>query len=584
MPDCGGGNAANIPIFAFLFSRFYLDVNSHRWAHSCPLHRSFFLSLPRAMSDLTNAPENNLEDSTSEPVEQQPVAEQPAPEQSEPEQSAPEQPAPEQPAPEQPAPEQPAPEQPAPEQPAAEQPLAIGAVVHTVASDGPVIVLTPEQVAAAHAEAEAAKQKRAEDKARREQETAARDAAFEELTKIKEANGTLTITITERVKGGLRADYNHLRLFLPASQFSIKRNPPEADLAAAVGQQMQVTITDLTVDDLGMKSGVVSRKSFAEADAWQSVKVGDVLEGVVRQTHTFGAFVSIGDLEGLVHISRLSKSRVESADDVVKKGQRITVKVVSIDPATKKIGLSHKEFAADLWDGVAEKFTIGLIVPGTITRIADYGAHVQVAPGVQALLRNADLSWTKRSDGAAQMFTVGQTVNVAVIEVDSKARRMMVSHRLTQPNPWPALVEELPVGTELEGVVVNLSAQGAVVRIKDSIDAFMPRSRFLSGVRTGKIAVKEGDPILVTVMAVEADRQSIILAHRAEDGTIGGADGERGGDRGERSDRGSRGPREGRGDRRESSVEVPREHAAQSSGVALGDLLSDALRSGLNKG
>ncbi len=541
------------------------------------------------MSDQTNAPENNLEDSTSENVEQQPVAEQPAAEQPAAEQPAAEQPVAEQPAAEQPVAEQPAAEQPAAEQPVAEQPaveqpLSMGTVVHTVAGDGPVIVLTPEQVAAAHAEAEAARQKRAEDKARREAESAARDAAFEELTKIKEADGTITITIAERVKGGLRADYNHLRLFLPASQLGLKRNPPEADLAAAVGQQLEVHITDLSVDELGMKSAVVSRKRLAEADAWKTLKVGDVLEGVVRQVHTFGCFVSMGDLEGLVHISRLSKSRVESAEEVVKKGQRITVTVVSIDPATKKIGLSHKEHAPDLWDGATEKFTIGTIVPGTITRIADYGAHVQVAPGIQGLLRNADLSWTQRSASASQLFTVGQTINVAVIEVDPKGRRMAVSYRLTQPNPWHALVDELPAGTEIEGVVQNLSAQGAVVRIKDSLDAFMPRSRFLSGVRTGKISVNQGDTILVSVVAVEPDRQSIILAHRAEDGTIGGSDD--GGGRFDRGERGDRGPRDGRGrgDRREHSVDVPREHSAQSGGVALGDLLSDALRSNLNKG
>jgi small subunit ribosomal protein S1 len=547
------------------------------------------------MSDLTNAPENDLgassaenaeqpsapvqQSSTEQPAPEQPLAEQPAPEQPVAEQPAPEQPVAEQPAPEQPAAEQPAPEQPAAEQPAAEQTIATGTVVHTVASDGPVVILTPEQVAAAHAEAEAARQKRAEDKARREAEAAARDAAFEELTKIKEADGTVTITISERVKGGLRADYNHLRLFLPASQLGLKRNPPEAELNAAVGQQMEVHITDLTVDELGMKSAVVSRKRLAEAEAWKSIKVGDVLEGIVRQVHTFGCFVSLGELEGLVHISRLSKSRVESAEEVVKKGQRITVTVVSVDPATKKIGLSHKEHAPDLWDGVAEKFTIGVIVPGTITRIAEYGAHVQVAPGVQAMLRNADLSWTQRSAVAAQMFTVGQQINVAVIEVDPKGRRMTVSYRLTQPNPWHGLVEELPAGTEVEGVVQQLTAQGAVVRIKETIDAFMPRSRFLPGVRTGKISVKQGDTVLASIVAVEPDRQSIILAHRAEDGTLGGSD-----DAGGRGERGFRDGRGRGGDRRDHSVDVPREHAAQSGGVALGDLLSDALRSNLNKG
>lgn len=464
--------------------------------------------------------------------------------------------------------------------------------VHVVSSPAGPVVLTPEQLAAMQAEIEEQRRKMAEEKAKREAERAQRDAAFEELTKIKEANGTITVTFAERVKGGLRGEYNGLRLFLPASHLNAKKIAQEKELVEAVGKSLTVHISDLESDDAGHKSAIVSRKKIAEEEALNSVNIGDVVDGVVRQVLPFGIFVSVGELEGLAHVSKLSKSRIDTPEGVFQRGQKLKVTIVGIDKDKKRLSLSHKEHAPDIWESVPEKFPVGTIVNAVVKRFVEYGAYVQLAPGIQALLRNADLSWTQRSSVASESFAAEQTISVAVIEVDAKKQRMTVSHRITQANPWTTLTDDLPQGTEISGSVRQVSTQGAVVRIATpgsvEIDAFMPRSRFLGDVRAGKSAIQPGDTIPVVVMSVEPDRFSVIIAQKGDDGTIGGSDEDRS-SRPQREGRDSRSPREGRGEGRGERfsgprVEVPKEHAARGEGVTLGDLISEAQRSNLKKG
>jgi len=440
-------------------------------------------------------------------------------------------------------------------------------------------------VAAAAAIATAEEQRRrAEEKARKEEERRLRDLAYAKLEGVKAENGTIEVTFQERVKGGLRGEYESLRVFLPASHIGLKKGATDEELNGMVGQTLAVRIHELQSDDTGYKSAVVSRRDIVLDELWNNLSAGDVIEGVVTTLLPYGVFVNIGGLEGLVHISRLSKVRLDDVKSAVKKGDRIKVTVVEIDRAKRKITLSHREHETDPWEKITKKFEVGKVLRGTVRRITDFGAYVQVAPRIDGLLRISELSWTRRLAHPSEVVTVGQEIDVVVLSFQPEKHQLTLGYRQTQPNPWLTIGETFGAGTELSGVVISTSPQGAVVRINDVFDGFMPRSRFLSEGRGKKVNIEQGQSVNLVVLEVKPESQSIILAMKGEDGTIGGAD-DRFEGRGERGERGGRG---GRGDRRDNRDERPTgpipPQTTTGGDVALGDLLKDIDKSKMFNG
>lgn len=440
-------------------------------------------------------------------------------------------------------------------------------------------------VAAAAAIATAEEQRRrAEEKARKEEERRLRDLAYSKLEGVKAENGTIEVTFQERVKGGLRGEYESLRVFLPASHIGLKKGATDEELNGMVGQTLTVRIHELQSDETGYKSAVVSRRDIVLDELWSNISAGDVVEGVVTTLLPYGVFVNIGGLEGLVHISRLSKVRLDDVKSAVKKGDRIKVTVVEIDRSKRKITLSHREHETDPWEKITKKFEVGKVLRGTVRRITDFGAYVQVAPRIDGLLRISELSWTRRLAHPSEVVTVGQEIDVVVLSFQPEKHQLTLGYRQTQPNPWLTIGETFGAGTELTGVVISTSPQGAVVRINDVFDGFMPRSRFLSEGRGKKVNIEQGQSVNLVVLEVKPESQSIILAMKGEDGTIGGAD-DRFEGRGERGERGGRG---GRGDRRDNRDERPTgpipPQTTTGGDVALGDLLKDIDKSKMFNG
>lgn len=440
-------------------------------------------------------------------------------------------------------------------------------------------------VAAAAAIATAEEQRRrAEEKARKEEERRLRDLAYSKLEGVKAENGTIEVTFQERVKGGLRGEYESLRVFLPASHIGLKKGATDEELNGMVGQTLTVRIHELQSDETGYKSAVVSRRDIVLDELWNNISAGDVVEGVVTTLLPYGVFVNIGGLEGLVHISRLSKVRLDDVKSAVKKGDRIKVTVVEIDRSKRKITLSHREHETDPWEKITKKFEVGKVLRGTVRRITDFGAYVQVAPRIDGLLRISELSWTRRLAHPSEVVTVGQEIDVVVLSFQPEKHQLTLGYRQTQPNPWLTIGETFGAGTELTGVVISTSPQGAVVRINDVFDGFMPRSRFLSEGRGKKVNIEQGQSVNLVVLEVKPESQSIILAMKGEDGTIGGAD-DRFEGRGERGERGGRG---GRGDRRDNRDERPTgpipPQTTTGGDVALGDLLKDIDKSKMFNG
>jgi len=451
-----------------------------------------------------------------------------------------------------------------------EAPVAAAAEPAPTASAEVAATAAPVEAAdaaPAMSEAEKAEQaaKREEERKRKEEERKQRDDAYAMLEGFKTAGTAFEVTIAERVKGGLRGEFNGLRIFLPASHFGVRKNVTEEDLNGLLGQTIRVKVHELQSDDTGYKSAVVTRREILLDEFWNGIQQGGVYDGVVSSVTQFGAFVNIGGVEGLVHVSRLSRSRVENPADVVKKGDKLKVTVSEIDREKRKLSLSHKEHEEDPWKGAAEKFTTGMKLKGTVRRITDFGAYVQVAPKIEGLLRISELSWTRRVKHPSEVINVNQEIDVVVLSTNEEKHQLALGYKQTLENPWLALPTTMPVGSEIQGVVQSVSTQGAVVRIADAFDGFMPRSKILNAGRGQKVQVNVGDTITCVIVDCTPENASLILAMKGEDGSIGGQ--QQDDSRPERSERGDRGDRGDRG----PSVNIP-----SSPAVTLGDMLKDA--------
>lgn len=319
--------------------------------------------------------------------------------------------------------------------------------------------------------------------------------------------------VTDRIKGGLRAVYKNVRLFMPASHFSTKRVATEQDLLDAVGKKYIVNIQELQQDDQGRKTIVISRKKLAKDEFFSQLKEGEIVEGRISFVASFGVFVDINGVEGLIHISRLSHNHVDDATKLFKKGDSIQAKIIAIDPAKEKITLSRKELEPSPWVNVESEFPEGSRHKGVVKRFADFGTYVMIKPGVEGLLRNYDLSWGRRINHPSEVLTVGQTIDVQILSVSEEKKRVALGHKQTMPNPWDTISEVLPVGTMIQAVVREVSPQGVVVRVSDDFDGFVPRGR----VRNNDASMVVGNTVELMVLDSVAATASLILAPKYED-------------------------------------------------------------------
>lgn len=424
-------------------------------------------------------------------------------------------------------------------------------------------------------ETEADVRRKEEERRKRDEERRKRDEAFDILKGFKENSTDFEVEITERVKGGLRGIFNGLRVFVPMSHFSMKKSPSESELTSAVGKTLRVLVQELQSDDTGYKSAVVSHRDYIVQNFWNTIEVGSVHEGVVASVTPYGAFVDLGDFEGLVHISRLSKSRVENTSAVVKKGDKIKVTVVEVDKINHKLALSHKEHESDPWPDVEKKFPVGTTHKGKVRRLADFGAYVQVAPRIEGLVRLGDLSWTQRIKHPSDVLSVGQQIDVQILSVNAAKGQLALGYKQTQENPWLTISEKLNIGAEMTGIVKQVSMQGAIIRIENMFDGFMPRSKMANAGQGKKVALNPDDQVECVVIDINKESASIILAMKEAE-TVR--------ERSEDSDH--RGGRSGgrHGSHRASQhAEHAASHSSQSgaSGVTLAEMLRESDKSKL---
>ncbi len=330
--------------------------------------------------------------------------------------------------------------------------------------------------------------------------------------------------VKEPCKGGFVVDVMQRRAFCPISQIDLA---PVNDPAAHVGATYQFLITRF--EDKG-RNIVVSRRSLLNRELealkkqfMESLKAGDVLDGQVTRLLPFGAFVSLSPgVEGMVHVSEISWSRTALPEEVLKPGDRVRVKVLGIEPGTgekpSKIGLSIRQLEEDPWLSVEEKLRAGDVVRGRVTRCMNFGAFVEVAPGLEGLVHISEMSYTRRVLKVEELVKPGDTVTVAVKGIDLEKRRIALSLKDAEGDPWAEVIEQFPVGKRTEGVVEKKEKFGIFVRLAPGITGLLP----IGSIKRSSAAamldkIREGETVSVAVEEVNVPRRRISLAPAGTD-------------------------------------------------------------------
>ena len=336
-------------------------------------------------------------------------------------------------------------------------------------------------------------------------------AVWEELTKAKDAEAIIPVKLKASVRGGAIIEYNGLEGFIPMSHVDLSKNPTEKHIEPLLGQMVDIVVIEMSTFE--ERRFVGSRKEALKKQRFNSMKKGMVVEGTITSITDYGVFVDLGGIDGLVHISRLSKIRVNHPSELVKFRQHVKVTVVDVDHKKERIALSMKEFTESPWAHVGEKYPTGSTHSGKVRNITSFGVYVQLEPGVDGMAHISDLSWTKRLNSPHDIFKIGDEVQVKVLDVSSEKQRISLSVKEMLPDPWPRLANIYPVDTTAEGTIKLLMPAGAIVELPHDVDAFIPRGKMRSRAKRGKkeTTYNIGDVVRVRVVDINVEKHELIV-------------------------------------------------------------------------
>jgi small subunit ribosomal protein S1 len=333
------------------------------------------------------------------------------------------------------------------------------------------------------------------------------EAAFAEKTAV-------VGTVTEVVKGGLRVDVG-VRAFMPASRSGTK---DAVELEKLVGTEITCRITKLDVLD---EDVVVDRRVVLEeqarglqADRYATMKEGDVVGGKVRSLMPYGAFVDLGGMDGLLHISDIAHSRVEKPEDVLTVGQELQLKILKIDPATKKLSLGLKQLQAEPWANAADRFQAGQRVAGTVTRLQEFGAFVEIEPGIEGLIHISEMSWGKKVRHPSDVVKQGDRVDAVILGVKPEERRISLGLKHSMADPWLDVRQKFPEGSQIEGPVAKIMNFGAFVQLTEGVEGLVHVSEIVADRRINHPSdvLRAGQVVKALVLAIDTEKRQIKLS------------------------------------------------------------------------
>ncbi len=337
---------------------------------------------------------------------------------------------------------------------------------------------------------------------------------WEKIREAFEKDEPVSGSLVKKIKGGVVVDLMGVDAFLPGSQIALRRVPNIDEL---LGQSYEFKIIKL---NKRRRNIVVSRRVLLEAERktkrevlMKELQVGQVRTGVVKNITDFGAFIDLGGVDGLLHITDMSYGRVSHPSEMVRLGQELQVKILDIDWERERISLGLKQLQEHPWKDVAAKYPVGTRVQGKVVSITNYGAFVELEPGIEGLVHISEMSWTRNVRHPSKIVSIGETIEAVVLKVDEGEEKISLGMKQTEQDPWMALPAKYPVGTRLKGKVRNLTSFGAFVEIEPGIDGLIHISdmSWTKRVQHPSEVVKKGDEVDVLILNVDAENKRISL-------------------------------------------------------------------------
>ncbi len=345
-------------------------------------------------------------------------------------------------------------------------------------------------------------------------EKAKRAMVWDELEKALENNETITGRISGKVKGGFTVDIKDVRAFLPGSLVDVR---PVRDPVYLEGKELEFKLIKL---DRKRNNVVVSRRAVVESEyseerekLLERLQEGAIIKGVVKNLTDYGAFVDLGGIDGLLHITDMAWKRVRHPSEVVEVGQELEVRVLKYDRERNRVSLGLKQLGEDPWDNIARRYPATSRVFGKVSNVTDYGAFVEIEPGVEGLVHVSEMDWTNKNVNPSKVVQVGDEVEVMVLDVDEERRRISLGIKQCQPNPWEAFSAMHKKGDKVSGQIKSITDFGIFVGLEGGIDGLVHLSD-ISWNATGEDVVrnfKKGDTVEAVVLAVDPERERISL-------------------------------------------------------------------------
>jgi small subunit ribosomal protein S1 len=344
---------------------------------------------------------------------------------------------------------------------------------------------------------------------------AVRMKAWDELEKCFRDGTNIKGRVMERIKGGLRVDIDGIGAFLPGSQVDVR---PVRNLDSLRNQEIEAKVIKL---NRKRSNVVLSRKAVLEEEnagrkgqTLGHIEEDIVVEGQIKNLTDYGAFVDLGGVDGLLHVTDMSWGRLQNPAELFRVGDNIQVKVLKFDRDRERVSLGYKQLLPDPWSSVEERFPVGARVPGHIASVADYGAFVELENGVEGLVHVSEMSWSKRVKHPSKLVNPGDAVEVEVLSVDPKARRISLGMKQIQDNPWQTLHERYQVGTRVHGKVRNLTDFGAFIEIEDGVDGLVHVSdiSWSRRIKHPSDVLKKGQEIDAIITSIDADNRRLSLS------------------------------------------------------------------------
>jgi small subunit ribosomal protein S1 len=336
---------------------------------------------------------------------------------------------------------------------------------------------------------------------------------WEEISRAWNEDQVIEGKIVSRIKGGLTVDIG-VMAFLPGSQVDIR---PIRNLEKLIGNTLRFKIIKL---NRRRGNVVLSRRILLEKEreslrhkTLEILEEGKILEGVVKNITDYGAFVDLGGIDGLMHITDMSWGRINHPSDIMTVGQKIKVKVLQFDREHQRLSLGLKQTTPDPWENIAAKFSVGSRIKGKVTSITDYGAFVQVLEGVEGLVHVSEMAWTKRIRHPSKILSVGDEVEVMVLDMDSAQKRISLGLKQTAPNPWDTIAERYPVGTKIQGRIKNITDFGIFIGIDEGIDGLVHISdiSWTQRLKHPSEMYRKGQEVQAIVLNIDKDNQRFSL-------------------------------------------------------------------------